>query len=97
MGTVPENGAAPSPAVGGVAAADGSSEEGRVAVLRSLLARVRLDEDRTARAETRASLMALVEPSAAVPVRCCDWFSCRRDVGTFCFVCLAVFTSGPIV
>ncbi|CAM9472002.1 unnamed protein product [Ectocarpus sp. 4 AP-2014] len=67
-GTAPENGASPSPAAGGVAAADGSSsEEGRVAVLRSLLARVRLDEDRTARAETRASLMALVEPSAAVP------------------------------
>ncbi|CAN0283647.1 unnamed protein product, partial [Ectocarpus fasciculatus] len=70
-GTRPENGASPSPspAAGGVvAAADGSSsEEGRVAVLRSLLARVRLDEDRTARAETRASLMALVEPSAAVP------------------------------
>lgn len=40
-----------------------------MAVLRTLLARVRLEEDRAARAETRASLMALVEPSSAVPVR----------------------------
>lgn len=50
-------------------AGDGESEEGRVAVLRTLLARVRLEEDRAVRSETRASLMALVEPSSAVPVR----------------------------
>lgn len=49
----------------------GGSEEGRVAVLRTLLARVRLEEDRAGRAETRASLMAIVEPSSAVPVRAC--------------------------
>ncbi|CAM9293267.1 unnamed protein product [Scytosiphon promiscuus] len=48
-------------------AAGGGSEEGRVVVLRTLLARVRLEEDRAARAETRAGLMALVEPSSAVP------------------------------
>lgn len=40
-------------------------------VLRTLLARVRLEEDRAARAETRAGLMALVEPSSAVPVSAC--------------------------
>lgn len=55
----------------GGGAGDGGSEEGRVAVLRTLLARVRLEEDRSVRAETRASLMALVEPSSAVPVRGC--------------------------
>lgn len=53
---------------GGGGVADGGSEEGRVTVLRTLLARVRLEEDRGVRAETRASLMALVEPSSAVPV-----------------------------
>lgn len=53
---------------GGGGAGDGGSEEGRVAVLRTLLARVRLEEDRAVRAETRASLTALVEPSSAVPV-----------------------------
>eukprot|EP00752_Nemacystus_decipiens_P003518 g3245.t2 len=52
---------------GGGGTGDGGSEEGRVAVLRTLLARVRLEEDRAVRAETRASLMALVEPSSAVP------------------------------
>lgn len=55
---------------GGAAADDYSvTEEGRVAVLRSALARVRLEEDRTARAEVRACLMAISDPSSAMPVR----------------------------
>ncbi|CAM9845413.1 unnamed protein product, partial [Laminaria digitata] len=53
---------------GGAAADDYSvTEEGRVAVLRSALARVRLEEDRTARAEVRACLMAISDPSSAMP------------------------------
>lgn len=47
---------------------DGSSEEGRVSILRSALARVRLEEDRATRAEIRASLMAISDPSSALPV-----------------------------
>eukprot|EP00903_Cladosiphon_okamuranus_P014110 g13116.t1 len=72
-GAAAENGgaigrvASPNGGGGGGGAGDGGSEEGRVAVLRTLLARVRLEEDRAVRAETRASLMALVEPSSAVP------------------------------
>lgn len=55
--------------VPGAAAEDYSvTEEGRVAVLRSALARVRLEEDRTARAEVRACLMAISDPSSAMPV-----------------------------
>eukprot|EP00904_Undaria_pinnatifida_P008473 jgi/Undpi1/4756/HiC_scaffold_18.g08109.m1 len=55
--------------VSGAAGAESYSvtEEGRVAVLRSALARVRLEEDRTARAEVRASLMAIADPSSAMP------------------------------
>lgn len=62
--------------VSGAAVADSYSvtEEGRVAVLRSALARVRLEEDRTARAEVRASLMAIADPSSAMPVRLCFSF-----------------------
>lgn len=39
-----------------------------VALLRSALARVRLEEDRGARVEIRARLMALGDPSSAMPV-----------------------------
>ena len=60
--------------VSGAGAEDYSvTEEGRVAVLRSALARVRLEEDRAARAEVRACLMAISDPSSAMPVGFVVW------------------------
>lgn len=47
---------------------EGSSEEERVALLRSALGRVRLEEDRAVRAEIRLALMSIAEPSSAMPV-----------------------------
>lgn len=57
------------------------TEEGRVAVLRSALARVRLEEDRTARAEVRACLMAIPDPSSAMPVGLAWIFEFARSWG----------------
>lgn len=57
---------------GGGVIEGGGSEEGRVvALLRVSLARVRLEEDRAARAEVRAGLMKLPDPSSLMPVRTC--------------------------
>lgn len=47
----------------------GGEEEGTVALLRSALARVRLEEARAARAEVRARFMSLADPSSSLPVR----------------------------
>lgn len=46
----------------------GGGEGTMVTLLRTALARVRLEEDRTVRAEIRAGLMSLADPSSALPV-----------------------------
>ena len=70
--------------VSGAGAEDYSvTEEGRVAVLRSALARVRLEEDRAARAEVRACLMAISDPSSAMPVGLLCGFWVRSFFGGF--------------
>lgn len=46
----------------------GSEDGAVVALLRSALGRVRLEEDRATKAEIRASLMSLADPASALPV-----------------------------